>query len=122
MDLGELLAQIDNNLSTDRWKTQDGRVIPIREMDDKHLANTIRYLGRRGYAAHAAVEAGSTDLIDITEAKMCVVNPVTVLRYKNMVEEAGRRGGLGLLTGTPRRGPAGGVDWHLRRLEGGARP
>ena len=28
------------------WKTRDGREIPIREMEDAHLLNTVRYLRR----------------------------------------------------------------------------
>lgn len=28
------------------WRTKDGRVILIREMDDSHLLNTIRFLRR----------------------------------------------------------------------------
>ena len=29
------------------WLTRDGRKIPVTEMTDAHLANTIRYLERR---------------------------------------------------------------------------
>jgi hypothetical protein len=28
------------------WKTRDGRSIPIRDMGDSHLANSIRFLER----------------------------------------------------------------------------
>ena len=29
------------------WETRDGEIIPIREMSDQHLVNTIHYLNRR---------------------------------------------------------------------------
>ena len=45
-------------ISEDHWVTQDGRVLIIREMEDRHLANTIRFLERRGYAAAEALERG----------------------------------------------------------------
>lgn len=32
----------------DIWRTRDGRLLLIKDMDDKHLENTIRYLRARG--------------------------------------------------------------------------
>jgi hypothetical protein len=37
------------------WRTQDGRVVRIRDMTDQHLRNTILMLRRRGFrAGHSA--------------------------------------------------------------------
>lgn len=38
------------------WKTKDGRTIRIRDMDNQHLANTIRLLRRRAERQRPQVE------------------------------------------------------------------
>jgi hypothetical protein len=50
------------------WKTKYGRSIPIREMTDEHLANTIRFLAR----AHARYvsSAVSTDVASLFNGEM----------------------------------------------------
>lgn len=40
---GELSHRFDN----DEWTTSDGRVIPLSEMTENHLRNTIRFIKRR---------------------------------------------------------------------------
>lgn len=50
---------------TSQWTTRDGRVIRVCDMDDTHLANTIRYLertqvARREHEIHVCMGALST--------------------------------------------------------------
>lgn len=42
------------------WKTRDGRVLPIADMGDDHLANTIRMLRRKGFIGRSTLEAYMT--------------------------------------------------------------
>jgi len=36
-------------MNTNVWKTRDGRVIPVVDMTDDHLRNTLRMIQRAGY-------------------------------------------------------------------------
>jgi hypothetical protein len=38
--------------STSIWTTQNGREIPIKDMETEHIINTIRMLKRNGYSEH----------------------------------------------------------------------
>lgn len=42
--------------SNETWKTQDGRILLISEMDDKHLINTIKMLERNAGGSGALVK------------------------------------------------------------------
>lgn len=44
------------------WVTKDGRRMRVRQMDDRHLVNTVNYLLRMEFAAHLK---GMQDLEDI---------------------------------------------------------
>jgi hypothetical protein len=81
------------------WTMRDGQRIPIREMSDAHLVNTIRYLRRtahlallRSVAAFKMSEAAEMALgteFDNLEEDACV-NAVPAFRV--MVAEAEKRG------------------------------
>lgn len=43
-----LFAPIEDEEQDPVWVTRDKRVIPIRDMEDSHLANTINFLRARG--------------------------------------------------------------------------
>ncbi len=73
------------------WKTKDGRLILIKDMDDKHLANTIRYLEARGVRTE---EEQRTDPIAQTEVEMSNVSVVTRVQYEAMLKERERRANL----------------------------
>ena len=93
----------------DAWTTRDGRAIPIREMENRHLFNTIEFLRRqvpwlhaqattaffgaelvvRGEAALDAVEFEQHLLESMTvEQFMLATHP----KYGLLVTEAKRRG------------------------------
>jgi hypothetical protein len=42
----QLVEHIENLLRGTKWKSKDGRTIPVAEMTDSHLANTINMLFR----------------------------------------------------------------------------
>lgn len=77
------------------WKTDDGRVISIKEMTDSHLLNTIKYLERKHrsiksralemYASGRLAKASAQAYIDSEPA---MVFP----QLRNMYSEAARRG------------------------------
>jgi hypothetical protein len=80
------------------WKTRDGRVIPIHEMDDVHLVNTLRMLRRKcmttdeilaclSYASTTGGEMASYAAEQ--EAMHAVVMPSV---FDDLVAEADRRG------------------------------
>lgn len=40
------------------WKTRDGRVIPIEEMENSHLLNSIRMMIRNGWGSTNPLDMG----------------------------------------------------------------
>jgi hypothetical protein len=38
---------------SDTWETSDGKIIPIQEMTDSHLENSIEYLFRKSWPSKA---------------------------------------------------------------------
>lgn len=84
------------------WRTKDGRTIPIREMTDDHLVNTMRFLERahRRYVdtvllyelpddmGDMAREAAESEMADAEESTVEELFPI----YDNMQLEALRRG------------------------------
>lgn len=83
------------------WTTRDGTEIPIRKMEDRHLANAIRMVRR---AHEAMVREGITisenfdpDMgsfaLDQEIDRMEEEGPRAVCeQYDELMEEAGRRG------------------------------
>lgn len=61
------------------WTTAEGEVIPIRQMDEEHLRNTIFYLFRRMFK-----EFGTITYLDHTKRHL--------LNLVALMEEAERRG------------------------------
>lgn len=49
---GEILkfALVKDNISNIRWRTKDYRIIPVKDMDDKHLRNAALFLMGMGYS------------------------------------------------------------------------
>jgi hypothetical protein len=75
------------------WKTQDGRVIPMRHMTDAHLENTIRYLETRGVeAATLTDEQRAEDPVANAEFLMgSAVRDIDVKKYRQLKAERERR-------------------------------
>ncbi len=97
---------------TDTWTTRDGRIIPIREMEDDHLLKTIVFLRRRShdsvsalawkramgalnYAAtapmHAADAAESEADHTMTRAGHDCILAEKLLVFRSLLEETHRR-------------------------------
>jgi hypothetical protein len=74
------------------WKTQDGRVIPIRVMADRHLDNAIKYFEDRGAIAYCMTpEEREADPLSMAEFNMCDLADFAIEKYKQLVEEKRRR-------------------------------
>lgn len=74
------------------WTTKDGRDIPIEEMTDAHLLNTIRFVRRRAKEGIWVVkwwdvETGDSD-VDYESGKRALRR----MKYKALKAEAKRRG------------------------------
>jgi hypothetical protein len=39
---------LENHVPEKTWKTRDGRIIPIAELDDSHLVNIIEFIKKKG--------------------------------------------------------------------------
>lgn len=80
------------------WTTKDGRVLLIRDMEDQHVVNTIKFLRRRGYcslaqfdSAHAALCSLQGDMSTyVAEGEFADMKPTAWLDA--LTEEADRRG------------------------------
>jgi hypothetical protein len=79
------------------WVTKDGREVPIKEMEDEHLLNTIRMLRRKGVvstdvfdscAAYAFSNNNMAAMAAEQELSRMYLNP----RFDELLEELGRRG------------------------------
>lgn len=81
---------------SDIWITRDKRQIPIAQMDDSHLLNTIRFL-ERNCVNHAELPYPTTNgemaqyyaEIEYAEA---LGRPAFPAQYERMLAEAERRG------------------------------
>jgi hypothetical protein len=75
------------------WKTQDGRVIPMKLMTDAHLENTIRYLEVRGVEAAALTdEQRAEDPVANAEFLMgSAIRDIDVEKYRQLKAERERR-------------------------------
>lgn len=92
------------------WKTKDGRVVRVREMDDAHLMNTIAFLRRRAplralflamnagrYSETApdgaamAAEQAETELLDLLDEGPDAILEQLEPAFPTMLREARRR-------------------------------
>jgi hypothetical protein len=79
-------------MSAATWKTFDGRVIPIRAMDQNHLENAIKWLERRGIAGGLMTpEQLEEDPVAKAEWLMGDVNEFTLVKYQQLLAERERR-------------------------------
>jgi len=84
----------DDELDDDEfmeWKTRDGRLMNIKDMEDAHLTNTIRFLAARGAAVNLAVLRGTATPLEQTEATLNPRSWELVKTYANMLKEQERR-------------------------------
>lgn len=58
------------------WKTKDGRLLRVADMDDAHLVSTIRMLERKVEAKHADACAHMSDPDDVTPEAEWMEHPV----------------------------------------------
>ena len=91
----------DHNEST-HWVTKDGKVIPIHEMSDSHLVNTINFLNKKhtDYANMALLSgppcfqgemaqwAAEQEWLSIADSGPEDLFP----QYENLIKEADKRG------------------------------
>lgn len=70
------------------WVTRDKRTIPLREMSDRHLANTINFLRVRG--ARTAEEVTASPIAD-AEFSMSRFNAGTQKKLSQLLREQQRR-------------------------------
>lgn len=72
------------------WKCKDGREIAVRDMEDAHLVNTIRYLERRAERiADSSNIMGAVDIMDFIPGEFSWFLPP---QYDTMVAVAKGRG------------------------------
>lgn len=71
------------------WKTRDGRVLRIVDMEDDHLVNAIRMLEREAHAKYLTQDTGGLTAVD-----MVVLEETFFLHrnYDDLVFEARKRG------------------------------
>lgn len=74
----------DEDEETAVWVTRDKRVVRIRDMDDGHLENTIRFLERRGMRSP---EELSADLVAATEFQIGGLSEYLQKKYAFLIAE-----------------------------------
>ena len=96
-------------MKADVWLTRDGRELPIREMESRHLFNTSELLRRRAPMRHAEASMsffGATAILhgeaslDAVEREQNLFEEMSVeefllercQQYATLIEEAKRRG------------------------------
>lgn len=72
------------------WTTKDGRDIPIEEMTDAHLLNTIRFVRRRAEEGVKVVTWWDEDCLDVDVEYGG--RALQLMQYKALKAEAKRRG------------------------------
>lgn len=70
-----------------RWRSRDGRVHRIKDMEDAHLENTIRLLAVRGAASSLAVFNHTATTLEETEHKLNPLPYGYIKVYANMLRE-----------------------------------
>lgn len=71
------------------WTTRDGEIIPINEMKDSHLQNTINYLTRKSFEWEFSRELAAKKGVDLGEM---IVNKRTVTEWLNiLIDEVSNR-------------------------------
>jgi hypothetical protein len=99
---GEVVVRTGRSVRDKVWRTKDGRRIPLREMGDQHLMNTMVYL-RRAHQRYVesivflgipvdigdcARDAAEEEMVNALESKVEEFFPI----YDDLMTEAIRRG------------------------------
>jgi hypothetical protein len=77
--------------STKYWVSRDGRITLIRDMDQKHLVNTIQMLRRGHIEAALPLLREKNKLLRDTQLQMLGFRELTVHRYHRLLREFLRR-------------------------------
>lgn len=72
-----------------KWKTRDGRELEIKDMDNEHLINTIKYIERKNFV-QIIPQGGGNCAEDIWYDEIEIdLKPI----YNEMVRELNKRSG-----------------------------
>jgi len=90
----------------DIWTTKDGREIPIKDMSDRHLVNTLNMLNNKGFISHKTMMSylsGSEpqgEMAQLAYEQECdAIFDAPVCEQMDALEEELEKRGLNLTTG-----------------------